>query len=173
VKQRKAKRERRANPPVCWLCDRQLYGGGWYYADVTDEDGSRASGAQGVRAIGGGMKKPHRECFEWCPHGTFNPEGCGICIERRAPIEECERLREALATVTDALTIVTTAMYYADHMERDEESIGVPRCPECRESIMYMPHDCGTCERIGGFITDDSIRAHRMAMEGAALEPKP
>lgn len=35
------KQEKRANPPVCWECGRQLYGGGWYYKLVTDEAGNQ------------------------------------------------------------------------------------------------------------------------------------
>jgi hypothetical protein len=31
-----AKREKRANPPVCCICDKRLYGGGWFYSDVWD-----------------------------------------------------------------------------------------------------------------------------------------
>lgn len=29
----------RANPPVCWLCGRRLYAGGWQYRIVEDEEG--------------------------------------------------------------------------------------------------------------------------------------
>lgn len=29
----------RANPPICWLCDRPLHGGGRVYAEVVDDDG--------------------------------------------------------------------------------------------------------------------------------------
>ncbi len=35
----------------------------------------------------------HRECFTWCPHGTFNPNGCGLCLERRRPFAEIGQLR--------------------------------------------------------------------------------
>lgn len=34
----KAKKPR-ANPPVCWICGRRLYGGGYFYVLVDGEDG--------------------------------------------------------------------------------------------------------------------------------------
>ena len=40
------------------------------------------------------------------------------------------------------------------------------KCPECRECIMYMPNDCGTCEDLGKFVTDDSVDAHLKALAG-------
>ncbi len=29
----------RANPPICWVCDKRLYGGGRFYETVADEAG--------------------------------------------------------------------------------------------------------------------------------------
>ena len=29
----------RANPPICWVCDRKLSHGGWRYATVQDVSG--------------------------------------------------------------------------------------------------------------------------------------
>lgn len=29
-----------------------------------------------------------RECFDWCPHGTGNVRGCGVCGGRRGEIAE-------------------------------------------------------------------------------------
>ncbi len=43
-----------------------------------------------------------------------------------------------------------------------------PKCPECRECIMYMPNDCGLCEDLGKFVTDDSVAKHRQALSGEA-----
>jgi hypothetical protein len=33
-------RHPRANPPICWVCDRQLYAGGRCYEIVVAEDGN-------------------------------------------------------------------------------------------------------------------------------------
>lgn len=34
------KQPKRANPPICWVCDRMLAGGGWHYKMVTDPLGN-------------------------------------------------------------------------------------------------------------------------------------
>ena len=36
----KPKHKKRANPPVCWICDRKLYAGGWQYELIEDEAGN-------------------------------------------------------------------------------------------------------------------------------------
>jgi hypothetical protein len=46
-------------------------------------------------------KKPHREFYEWCPHGTFNPKGCGACKSIRKPHEDLARAHELLANLLE------------------------------------------------------------------------
>ena len=38
----------RANPPICCLCDRLLYGGGWYYVRLEDGRPAHAGCAENV-----------------------------------------------------------------------------------------------------------------------------
>ena len=35
------RRKVRANPPVCWLCDKKLDGAGWWYGLIVGEDGNK------------------------------------------------------------------------------------------------------------------------------------
>ena len=36
-----AKQVVRANPPICWICDRRLCSNGWVYETVVDEEGRK------------------------------------------------------------------------------------------------------------------------------------
>ena len=38
-----------------------------------------------------------REYYTWCPHGTGNPQGCGVCIKHREAFDALEFLRKVRA----------------------------------------------------------------------------
>ena len=72
------------------------------------------------------------------------------------------QLDEALADIDrleGQLTTLATSQYVHDLYSGSKS----PKCPECRESIMHMPNDCGTCNDLGKFVTNDSIAKHLLA----------
>lgn len=51
------------------------------------------------------QRKTRRAHFEWCPHGTFNPLGCGVCKSYRDSLCAAKRdgVREERGAVVEWL----------------------------------------------------------------------
>jgi hypothetical protein len=116
-----------------------------------------------------GLAKTIRECVRAEAGQLANAEVQALItrnIRADERISDLERQlseeREARGRLERDIAIVTTAIYYGDQHDHGHPE---PRCPECREALMYMPNDCDTCERIGGHVTDESIEQHRAALK--------
>lgn len=84
---------------------------------------------------------PHRQFFEWCPHGTYNPSGCGSCGDIRDVFADRDREKARADDLERRLLDANAAMERRDKRIAELERIAV----KMRLAISLHKLDVGGC----------------------------